>query len=68
MPDAPASSDLRSDEDNTLVSRSKLYNEAFATKDLNRLSALFAPKVTYHADEASSHARLSDSDYNYSCV
>ena len=54
MPDAPASSDLRSEEDNTLVSRSKIYNEAFATKDLNRLSALFAPKVIYHADEVKS--------------
>lgn len=57
MPDAPASSDLRSAEDNTLVSRSKIYNEAFATKDLNRLSALFAPKVIYHADEVSYRRR-----------
>lgn len=51
MPDVPASSELRSEEDNTLVSRSKLYNEAFAAKDLNRLNALFDAKVVYHADE-----------------
>lgn len=53
MPDVPESSGLRSDEDNTLVARSKLYNEAFAAKDLDRLNALFDAKVVYHADEVS---------------
>lgn len=51
MPDVPASSELRSSKDNNLVTLSKVYNEAFAHKDLKRLEALFAPKVVYHADE-----------------
>lgn len=51
MPDVPASSELRSEEDNSLVSRSKLYNEAFAQKDTSRISALIEPTVVYHADK-----------------
>lgn len=53
MPDAPASSDLRSDTDNKLIGLSKQYNKAFADKDvvLGKLEPLLSENVVYHADE-----------------
>ena len=53
MPDAPASSNLRSETDNKLIGLSKQYNKAFAEKDvvLGKLEPLLAEDVVYHADE-----------------
>jgi len=53
MPDAPPSSDLRSDKDNKLISLSKQYNNAFVEKDvvLGKLDALLSEEVVYHADK-----------------
>lgn len=53
MPDAPASSDLRSDKDNKLIGLSKQFNKAIDTKDvvLGKLEPLLAENVVYHADE-----------------
>jgi len=59
MPDAPASSDLRSDKDNRLIGLSKQFNKAIDTKDvvLGKLEPLLAENVVYHADEVSPAGR-----------